>query len=298
MKILSFGELLWDHIGGAWHIGGAPFNFTAHCARMGALAALVSSVGNDSLGRKARAEAKKCGIDTGAIAVNRRLPTGTVEITLRGDGSHDFAIRENVAWDEITLSSEEARALGSGGIDALCFGTLAQRSAVNRASLELLLDCVAPRIVFYDVNIRQDYYAAEWIEWSLRACSIMKCNDDEAALLGRLLFGRGLDDEEFARAAAERYNITTLCVTRGARGAAVLHDRAFTEVPGVEVTVADTVGAGDAFGAAFLRSFLGGRGAEEAARFAVRVGAFVASRSGAVPEYSEEMQRLVKEMAG
>ncbi len=298
MKILSFGEILWDHIGGGWHIGGAPFNFAAHCARMGAPAALLSSVGNDRLGRKALAQAKHCGIDTGAITVNRRLPTGTVEITLRDDKSHDFAIHDSVAWDEITVKSEEARGLGSGGVDALCFGTLAQRSAVNRASLATLLDGAAPRVIFYDVNIRQDHYAAEWIEWSLRACTIMKCNVDEAALLGRLLFGRGLDDEEFARAAAERYNITTLCVTRGARGAAVLHDGALTEVPGISVTVADTVGAGDAFGAAFLRSFLGGRGAEEAARFAVRVGAFGASRSGAVPEYSEEMQRLVKEMAG
>ncbi len=126
----------------------------------------------------------------------------------------------------------------------------------------------------------------------------MKCNDDEASLLGRLLFARGLDDEEFARSAAERYNITTLCVTRGARGAAVLHDGAFIEAPGIEVAVADTVGAGDAFGAAFLRSFLGGHTAGEAARFAVRVGAFVASRSGAVPEYSEEIQRLVNTMAG
>lgn len=297
MNIVSFGEILWDHIGGDWYIGGAPFNFAAHCAKMGASAALVSSVGNDSLGRKARTEAKKYGIDTGAIAVNRRLPTGTVEITLRDDKSHDFAIHDNVAWDDIEVSSAEARALGSGGVDALCFGTLAQRSAVNRASLEALLDGAAPRVVFYDVNIRQDYYAAEWIEWSLRACSIMKCNDDEADLLAGLLFGRGLDDEEFARAAAERYNITTLCVTRGARGAAVLHDGALSEVPGIAVTVADTVGAGDAFGAAFLRSFLGGCGAEEAARFAVRVGAFVASRSGAVPEYSEEIRRLVHDMA-
>jgi fructokinase len=298
MNILSFGEILWDHIGDGWYIGGAPFNLAAHCARMGASATLVSSVGDDDLGRNALAEARENGIETRLIRVNRQLPTGTVEITFRDDGFHDFTIHDNVAWDDIAVSPGEARALGAGVIDALCFGTLAQRSAVNRSSLESLVDGAAPRAVFYDVNIRQNYYAAEWIEWSLRACTIMKCNDDEAALLAGLLFGSSLNEEEFARSAAERYNITTLCITRGRRGAAVLHDGTFIEVPGVTVNIADTVGAGDAFSAAFLRSFLAGHEAGASARFAVRVGAFVASRSGAVPEYSGEITAVIASMAG
>ncbi len=298
MNIVSFGEILWDHIGDGWYIGGAPFNLAAHCARMGASAALVSSVGDDDLGRRALAAVRECGIETGFIRVNRRLPTGTVDVSFRDDGSHDFTIHDGVAWDDIAVTAEEARALGVGGIDALCFGTLAQRSAANRSGLASLLSRAAPRAVFYDVNIRQRYFAAGWIEWSLRACTIMKCNDDEAALLARLLFGRDMDEEEFARSAAGRYNVTTLCVTRGARGAAVLHDGDFIEVPGITVDVADTVGAGDAFSAAFLRSFLGGSNAAEAARFAVRIGAFVASRSGAVPEYSGEIMALIQSIAG
>jgi fructokinase len=298
MRIVSFGEILWDHIGDSWYIGGAPFNLAAHCARMEASAALVSSVGDDELGRKALTTARECGIETVYIRINRKFPTGTVDIPLRGDGTHDFFIHDNVAWDDIIVSAEDALALGTGGIDAVCFGTLAQRSAVNRSSLQSLLAGSVPRAVFYDVNIRQHYYAAEWIEWSLRACTIMKCNNDEAALLARHLFGRDMDEEEFARSAARRYNVTTLCVTRGPRGAAVLHDGDFIEVPGVTVKVADTVGAGDAFSAAFLRSFLAGHDAGEAAHFAVRVGAFVASRSGAVPDYSGDIAAAIQAITG
>ncbi len=296
MKIVSFGEVLWDHISDGWYIGGAPFNLAAHCARMGGSVTLVSSVGDDKLGKKALSAARECGIETGFIRVNRRLPTGTVEITLGVGGSHDFNIHDNVAWDDITVSPEDAHLLGAGGIDVLCFGTLAQRSSINRSGLKSILDITAPRAVFYDVNLRQHYYEAEWIEWSLRACTIMKCNDEEAAFLARLLFRREMEEEEFARSTARRYNIISICITRGVRGAAVLHDGSFMEVPGVAVEVADTVGAGDAFSAAFLRSFLTGHDAGAAARFAVRIGAFVASRSGAVPEYTGEITAIVKSM--
>ena len=298
MKIVSFGEILWDHIGDGWYIGGAPFNLAAHCSRMGVSATLVSSVGEDKLGRKAISVARECGIETDFIRVNRQFPTGTVEISLHEDGSHDFTIHDNVAWDDIAVSAEDARTFGAGGVDAVCFGTLAQRSAVNRSGLKSLLDIAAPRAVFYDVNLRQHYYETEWIEWSLRTCTILKCNAEEAAFLARYLFGRDMEEEEFARSAARHYNIITICITRGVRGAAVLHDGVFIEVPGVAVETADTVGAGDAFSAAFLRSFLAGHDVGTAARFAVRIGAFVASRRGAVPEYSGEIAAIVESMAG
>lgn len=297
MKIAAFGEIVWDHIGGEWYIGGAPFNCAAHCAKMGASAILVSAVGDDGLGRKALASARGCGIAIDCVLVNRRLPTGTVEISIGENGSPDFTIQDNAAWDEIILSDETARRLGSGGLDAVCFGTLAQRSARNRKALRILVEGAAPRELFYDVNIRQRYYSTDWIEWSLGVCTIMKCNNDEAAFLARLLFGHDMEHEEFARSAAERYGIGTLCVTRGPDGAAVLHDGDYVSIPGVAVDVADTVGAGDAFSAAFLRSFLGGRDAAASARFAVRIGAFVASRSGAMPDYTDEIKGIVQTLA-
>lgn len=290
MTVLSFGELLWDIIKGRPHIGGAPFNLAAHLARLGARSVLVSAVGSDHLGAEALARAGRFGIACEFVQVHPALPTGTVQVELDPHGVPDFTIREDVAWDAITLQDDQLAALAHAHIDALCFGTLAQRGRVNRATLDTLLTCLKPAQVLYDVNLRQSYYDKSWIEHSLRHSTIVKLNDAEAHRLAELLFGTDLDKAAFARRLCTAYPVQIVCITRGAHGAAVYQDGAWLEIPGQVVTVADTVGAGDAFSAGFLYATLVGRNMETATRFANALGAFVTAHAGAVPEYTEEIR--------
>lgn len=294
MKVLAFGETLWDIINGQAHIGGAPFNLAAHLARMGVATLLVSAVGDDRLGKDALRQAAAVGIDTGLIGRNAKLPTGTVEVKLNAQGVPDFTIAEQVAWDEITLTNAQIEALAADRIDAVCFGTLAQRSPSNRETLRALLTRLHPGQVFYDVNLRRSYYAGQWIKDSLAASTILKCNEDEVRILGHVLFSAELDQTGFAKRVGAEYPVAAVCITRGAQGAAVYQDGVLHEVPGLPVTVADTVGAGDAFSAGFLFAYLKGRDVKTAAGFANQLGTFVASQAGAVPEYPEAIKQALE----
>lgn len=294
MRIISFGEVLWDIIDGIPHLGGAPFNLAAHLSKMGASSCLISSVGDDDLGRRALISARDHGIDTAVIRIHPSLPTGTVNVRLSGEGVPDFTIHGPAAWDEIELNDKEISKIAEHGCDALCLGTLAQRSLKNREELARLFEALTPPIVFYDVNIRQNYYDREWIEQSLMRSDVVKLNDDEARLLSSMFFDADPDERRFAVRLCESFSIQCLCITRGERGAAVYGNGRFTEIPGGPVHVADTVGAGDAFSAGFLYSRLRGHDIEESASFAVRIGSFVASKAGAVPEYSREILQAIR----
>lgn len=290
LRVLSFGEVLWDIINGNPYIGGAPFNLAAHLSRMGVESTFVSAVGEDDLGNKALEHAHRYGIETDFIRVHPELPTGTVAVTLNDKGVPDFVIHENTAWDAIVLRDDQLEELTSFRFVAFYFGTLAQRSRQNRETLKALLSRVRPSHVFYDVNLRQHHYTKEWIMDSLTASSIVKCNDEEARRLSMLLFNHELDQEAFAQRMSRAFDVATVCITRGDKGAAVYHHGTFRAVPGIKVEVVDTVGAGDAFSAGFLYACLSGRDMYAATRFAAKVGAFVASRAGAVPEYAEELK--------
>jgi fructokinase len=290
LRVLSFGEMLWDIINGNPYIGGAPFNLAAHLSRMGVESTFVSAVGEDDLGNKALEHAHRYGIETDFIRVHPELPTGTVAVTLNDKGVPDFVIHENTAWDAIVLRDDQLEELTSFRFVAFYFGTLAQRSRQNRETLKALLSLVRPSHVFYDVNLRQHHYTKEWIMDSLTASSIVKCNDEEARRLSMLLFNHELDQEAFAQKMSRAFDVATVCITRGDKGAAVYHHGIFREVPGIKVEVVDTVGAGDAFSAGFLYACLSGRDMYAATRFAAKVGAFVASHAGAVPEYAEELK--------
>jgi fructokinase len=296
MRILSFGEILWDIIDGKAHIGGAPFNLAAHLAKLGAECALISAVGSDDLGMRALSTARDLDINTAYIEVYPDRPTGTVDVVLDEKGVPSFTIHEKTAWDRIEMKDDAMERIGATRPDAFCFGTLAQRSAANRDVLRRLLEKVRSNHIFYDVNLRQKFFDKECIETSLTRCTIAKLNDDEAATLSKMLFGRLMAQDTFAAALSAAYDVSIVCITRGANGAAVYSHERFIEAPGVPVAVADTVGAGDAFSAGFLYSLLKGRGAEEAAAFAVKLGGFVASRSGAVPEYSGELLEEIRKI--
>ena len=272
LDVVAFGEILWDVIDGVPHIGGAPFNFAAHAARCGLKSSIVSAVGDDELGRRALAEAERLGVDVSMVGVHPTLPTGTVNVTLAG-GMPSYEIVRPVAWEEITEGAvrEDARPPR-----AFYFGTLAQRSPVSAATLGSLLDAYASSLVFFDVNLRQDYWSGELVENGLAFTDILKVNDDEMRTLGfapESLFAR------FPR-------LKTVVETRGAAGCRVTSrvGEAFDSPAISDGPVVDTIGAGDSFSAAFLAAVLRGEGLASAAEAGNRLAGKVAARAGAIPE--------------
>jgi len=282
--VIAFGEILWDIIDGVPHIGGAPFNFAAHAARCGLKSAIVSAVGNDELGRRALDEATRLGVDVSMVGVNPQLPTGTVNVTL-ADGIPSYEIVRPVAWDEImqgapSYQGDDGRA-GSPlpAVDvprAFYFGTLAQRSPVSAATLGRMLKAYATSLVFFDVNLRQEFWSVELVEKGLPFADILKLNDEEMRLL------RFAPESLF-----DRYPRLKIVVeTRGANGCRVItRDGEMFDSPALpDGPVVDTVGAGDSFSAAFLAAILRGESPVAAAEAGNRLAGKVAARAGAVPE--------------
>ena len=268
--VISFGEILWDVIEGVPHIGGAPFNFAAHAAKCGLISGIVSAVGDDELGRDALKAATGFGVDVSQVAVHPVLPTGTVNVTLQ-NGIPSYEIVQPVAWDEIALP--ERLHLTPR---AFYFGTLSQRCPVSAATLQELLQRFESSLVFFDVNLRQDFWDAEIVGKGLANADILKVNDEEMNRLGFV------PDDLLARFP----RLKIIVETRGALGCRIVSRKgerfdspAFTDEP-----VVDTVGAGDSFSAAFLASVLRGESIESAAEAGNRLAGRVAARAGAIPE--------------
>ncbi|AKB75007.1 Fructokinase [Methanosarcina lacustris Z-7289] len=292
MKVLTFGEALFDIIEGSAHLGGAPLNLAAHLAKLGAKPAVLTAVGRDKLGKILISRAKEMGVDTSYILIDDKRPTGTVTVKLEDEGIPLFAINEGVAWDAITPDERRFEALAAEEWDVFCFGTLAQRSEENRKTLKRLLSGIKAKHFFYDVNLRAGFYRKEWILSSLEHSTILKMNEEEAVTISSMLFGTTYACRTLCRLLMDRYQkISVICITKGPEGAAVYQDGVYEEIKTTPVEVADTVGAGDAFSAGFLYAYLSGYGVSKAASIACTLGTYVASKPGAVPEYSEELMK-------
>jgi fructokinase len=285
LDLIAFGEILWDVIDGEAHIGGAPFNLAAHAVRCGLSAATVSRVGDDALGHAALEAMARARVDARWTALDPAHATGTVSVTLHG-GQPSYTIHEGVAWDFIELREADLRRLLAERPRVFCFGTLAQRSERSHATLVTLLDAFRDTAAFYDVNLRQSFWSAGLVEAGLARASIVKVNADEARVLGQLLFNGACTPTAFG-AAVLRSNpaARVVLVTLGADGCAVCErGHEAVQCPCERIEVVDTVGAGDAFSAAFLAAWMNGATAREAAAAGNARGAWVASRRGAVPE--------------
>ena len=291
---LSFGEIVWDIIRDTEHLGGAPLNLAAHLAQMGCAATMVSRTGDDRLGRAARDALGRLGVDASLVQRDPQRPTGFVDVALDAQGNPTFTIHPDVAYDFIEFDETLARRLAAERFDVFCFGTLCQRSQLSRDTLRRILAAVRAHEVFYDVNIRQHYYSRQIVADSLAACTILKLNDSEHPVLSGLLFGRDLAEADFARRVRDEFSVGLVCVTKGAGGCTIHHAGRRFDSPGLSVEVADTVGSGDAFSAAFLFKHCGGADPARSAEAANRIGAFVASQSGAIPEYPDEIRALLK----
>ncbi|MBN8217599.1 MAG: carbohydrate kinase [Spirochaetes bacterium] len=289
LRLLCYGEVLWDLIEGVPHLGGAPFNVAAHASRLGVEAWLMSAVGDDELGLRALSEIRRHGIKSELVQVLPGVPTGTVAVTLHAGGQPSYVIHEGVAWDRIAAEEGRLSKLGDLGFSMLVYGSLAQRAPASRACLDRVRKTLLDVPGFFDVNLRQNFYDRETLEASLASATFLKLNGDEVGVLSRLLFGLPVAHAEFCRLARDRYGIDLVIVTLGAQGALVADAEGVRQAPGDPVKVVDAVGAGDAFSAAFLQGQLSGMDPLSAVSRANRLGAYVAGQRGAVPEYDRRI---------
>ncbi|OUP33876.1 carbohydrate kinase [Bacteroides sp. An19] len=280
--VVGMGEALWDMLPEGKKIGGAPANFAYHVSQFGLDSRVVSAVGEDELGveilKNFHEKKLNCMIETVPY------PTGTVQVELDRNGVPCYDIREGVAWDNIPFTPAlEGLARQTR---AVCFGSLAQRSVVSRETINRFLDVMPDgegQYKIFDINLRQGFYTKEIICESMRKCNILKINDEELVTISRMFGYPGIDLQDKCWILLAKYNLRMLILTCGVNGSYVFTpgEVSFVETPKVEV--ADTVGAGDSFTAAFVASILRGLPVNEAHRLAVATSAFVCTQNGAMP---------------
>ena len=285
--IVGLGEALWDVLPDGKKLGGAPANFAYHAAQFGLDTIAISALGEDKLAEETIDALKEHNLNY--LMPRVPYPTGTVQVTLTGDGIPTYDIKENVAWDNIPLTDEMLEIAKNAR--AVCFGSLAQRNVVSRENIHKFLDATPDDCVkIFDINLRQQFYTKEVIKESLKRCNILKINDEELVLVGRMFGYPGLDIENKCWLILGKYNLDMLVLTCGTNGSYVFTpgQMSFQETPKVEV--ADTVGAGDSFTGSFVGSILNGKPVPEAHKTAVQVSAFVCTQNGAMPEVPDRLK--------
>lgn len=285
-KVIGIGELLFDVFPTGKKLGGAPVNFAYHVQQLGLESLAVSAVGKDELGDEIMsllAEKKIC-----SCVPRVDAPTGTVQVALDDAGVPTFTIMENVAWDIIPFS--DALAKEASECSAICFGSLAQRSEISHRTIRRILGLVPDdALVIFDINLRQHFYSKALIEESMKASTILKINETEFDTVVKLL---GCPETDYTKGSLwlmKQYGVRMVILTCGADGSYIITDNQVSFEPTPKVDVADTVGAGDSFTAAFCAALLKGESIKEAHRKAVAVSAFVCTQTGAMPKLPESL---------
>lgn len=280
--IVGLGEALWDVLPEGKKLGGAPANFAYHTRQFGLNSMAVSAIGEDKLGDETLAALDEKGLEYNIARVP--YPTGTVQVTLDDNGIPTYNIRENVAWDNIPFTPELEEI--ARNCRAVCWGSLAQRNVVSRETIHRFLETMPDgdgRLKIFDVNLRQNFYNEDILCDSLRQCNVLKINDEELVIIGRMFGYPGLDMRNKCWLILGKYNLDMLVLTCGTNGSYVFTPGrvSFQETPRVDVV--DTVGAGDSFTGAFCSGILKGMSVPEAHKMAVDVSAYVCTQSGAMP---------------
>jgi len=276
------GEALWDVLPEGKKIGGAPANFAYHVSQFGLPSCVVSAVGADALGKEIVENFTSKGLNQ--LIAEVPYPTGTVQVEIDQAGVPQYEIKENVAWDNIPWTKQlESLAART---KAVCFGSLAQRNVVSRNTINRFLDAMPGKgdsFVVFDVNLRQGFYNKEILCNSMKRCNILKINDEELVTVSRMFGYPGIDLQDKCWILLGKYNLKMLILTCGINGSYVFTPGNVSFYPTPMVEVADTVGAGDSFTAAFIASLLKGKSVVEAHSLAVHTSAYVCTKNGAMP---------------
>ena len=292
--VVGLGEALWDVLPEGKKLGGAPANFAYHAGQfLGQDSALaVSALGEDKLAEETIVALEEHQLRY--LMPRVPYPTGTVQVTLDEQGIPTYDIRENVAWDNIPFTAEIEEA--ARNCRAVCFGSLAQRNVVSRENIHRFLDATPKDCMkIFDINLRQNFYTREVIQESMQCCNVLKINDEELVIIGRMFGYPGLDMENKCWLILGKYNLDMLVLTCGTNGSYVFApgQMFFRETP--KVQVADTVGAGDSFTGSFCSAILSGKSIAEAHELAVEVSAYVCTQNGAMPALPAELLHRLRD---
>ena len=279
--VVGIGEVLWDVLPEGKKLGGAPANFAYHVSQFGLNSRVVSAIGNDKLGAEIERDFSEKGLE--GIIEKVAYPTGTVQVSLDDNGVPNYTIKENVAWDNIPFTTA-LKELAQHTC-AVSYGSLAQRNIVSRETIHAFLDAMLEEGAYkiFDINLRQNFYTKDIICESLERCNVLKINDEELVAVSRLFGYPGIDLQDKCWILLAKYDLKMLILTCGVNGSYVFTPGhvSFVETP--KVAVADTVGAGDSFTAAFVSAILRGLSVSEAHKLAVNVSAYVCTQNGAMP---------------
>jgi len=289
--IVGLGEILWDMLPAGKQLGGAPANFAYHAKALGRdsiVSHIISAIGNDPLGTEIQNRLDRLSINQTCLHISNTLKTGFVSVSLDKQGLATYTIEQNVAWDYIPVITNNLQHT----IDAICFGSLAQRSPVSRKNIQNFLATLpATTLKIFDVNLRQSFFSLETIESSLALANIFKINDDELKIIGKLLDIPG-NEEQQLKTISQRYNIKLSILTRGNSGSLLYSKDNISVHPGYKIKSKDTIGAGDAFTAAVVIGLLKGFELNTINDYANQIASYVCTKSGATPALAEELINL------
>lgn len=286
--VISYGEIVWDQFPDKKVLGGAPLNVAYHLYAQKWPAGMISRIGNDSYGAEALERIECLGIPLDGIQKDAELPTGLVLVSFAANNEPSYEIVQPSAWDNIR-ESEVPETITHAPFH-LVFGTLAQRNGVSRRTLQLLLSRAQQK--FYDVNLRPPFDLPELVESSLHAADVVKMTREELGQLNDWFLQSQETEDAVARTLIRMFGIAVIAVTDGDKGASIYDSERAFHHPGFPVAQADPVGSGDAFFSALIIGYLTGVPLQECLIRANRLGAFVASQSGATPEYPKDPRQL------
>ena len=286
--VVSFGEILWDIMPSSKRtLGGAPFNFAYRINSLGDRGLIVSSLGKDELGREALESVSALGLDVDNIQLDSGKPTGTVQVSFDKDNNPDYVIVPHVAYDNISVTADLLAV--SEKADCICFGSLIQREKQSRETLRQFLSNSPNSFKFCDINLRKKCYNIDTISFSFEQAHAVKMNEDEAYQLAEMFGFPCKTIPEFCKNLIERWELRYCLVTLAECGAYVLSEsEGEVYVPGYEIEMVDSLGAGDAFSAGFIHEMLRGSGLKQACRLGNTLGALVASNHGATSLIGEK----------
>ena len=286
--IIGIGEVLWDLLPNGKQLGGAPANFAYHAHVLGARSLLISAIGDEDLGREVLHTLALKKLDTRFLQVGTKCQTGTVSVEVNQAGIAKYVIQEGVAWDYISWDEELTELAATA--DAVCFGSLAQRSFISRSTIQAFLQHMRPASMrVFDLNLRQAFYTADIVMRSLELATVLKLNDEEWRTLAKML-GLPAEIPEGPRELMARFELDLIALTRGASGSLLITATELHEQPAPAIEVVDTVGAGDAFTAALTVGVLRGLPLATVHATASRVAGYVCQRKGAMPQIPREFR--------
>jgi fructokinase len=289
--IVGIGEILWDVFPAGKVLGGAPANFAYHVSQFGFEGVALSAIGNDALGDEIIENLSKKELNY--IIEKTPFATGTVQVTVDSKGIPQYEICENVAWDNIPFTPEMEELARK--TQTVCFGSLAQRNSVSRSTINRFLDCLPETALkIFDINLRQHFYTLELIEQSLQRCNILKINDDEVLIVAQLFGWESKSELEICNQLLHSCDLEIVVLTKGTLGSYVVTKNETSFKPTPVVDVADTVGAGDSFTAAFVAALLHSQSISDAHQLAVDVSAYVCTQHGAMPVLPDTLISRIK----